>query len=286
MKSGANKLNETFLKNKGKFIAFIISILVLIAGVIGFSAYRSKYVTFKDPIIETSARGNLNKGGRILKADAEKVRLFRIYDATMQNLTTLEDLKYFPNIVFMGTISATEFETKEERTEFEEEHRISRNVYEKYAKMLQEVLPSLEKLQGIFFCTDTIIFDMTPFLGADQIEELRINTNQIEDLTGIEEMESLRILDVYDNKITDISPLGELENLEALDIRGNPIENIDVLLELPELKVLFYKAESEEQEEVLQELSDRGCTVIQEGGAFLSTIEEKGIESVDILSLY
>ena len=75
MKSGANKLNETFLKNKGKFIAFIISILVLIAGVIGFSAYRSKYVTFKDPIIETSARGNLNKGGRILKADAEKVRL-------------------------------------------------------------------------------------------------------------------------------------------------------------------------------------------------------------------
>ena len=73
---------------------------------------------------------------------------------------------------------------------------------------------------------------------------------------------------------------------EALYIRGKNIENIDVLLELPELKVLFYEAENEEQEEILQELSDRGCTVVQEGGAFLSTIEEKGIESVDILSLY
>ena len=273
------------IKNR-KFIVFILIIFLLIAGGIGFSVYGSKYVIFKDPVIEASSRVKLNKDGKILRADAEKVQVFTIYDYTMQYVETLEDLKNFPNIVFIGTMSATEFETEEERTEFEEEHRISRSVYEKYAKMLQEVLPSLEKLQGIFFCTDTIIFDMTPFLGADQIEELRINTNQIEDLTGIEEMESLRILDVYDNKITDISPLGELENLEALDIRGNHIENIDVLLELSELKVLFYKAENEEQEEVLQELSDRGCTVVQEGGAFLSTIEEKGIESVDILSLY
>ena len=99
-------------------------------------------------------------------------------------------------------------------------------------------------------------------------------------------MESLRILDVSNNKITDIKALKDLNNLEALDISGNCIENIDVLLELPELKVLFYKATNDKQEKILKALSDRGCTVVQEGGGFLSTIDENEIERVDFLSLY
>ncbi len=271
---------------KGKFIAFIIIIFLLIVGGIGFFVYRSKYVIFKDPVIETSAKANLDKAGKILKVDAEKVQLFIIYDATMQNLTTLEDLKNFSNIVFIGTMSTTEFDTEEERAEFEKTHSITRSVYEKYAVQLQEVLPGFEKLKAIVLCPDTIIFDMSPFMGADQIEELRINTNQIEDLSGIEEMESLRILDVSNNKITDIKALKDLNNLEALDISGNCIENIDVLLELPELKVLFYKATNDKQEKILKALSDRGCTVVQEGGGFLSTIDENEIERVDFLSLY
>ena len=267
------------------FSGIVIIAILLVISAISFSVYRNKYVIFKDNFIEFSARVNLHESGGILRTDAERLQLFIMYDETMQNQTTLEDLKNFPNIVMLGTMSSTYFDTEEERAEFEKTHSISRREYEKYAGQLQEVLPDLEKLKAIVLCPETIILDMSPFMRADQVEELRINTNQIEDLTGIGEMESLRILDVSNNKITDIKALKELNNLEALDISQNNIENIDILLELPQLKVLSYKTDDKEQEKILDKLRDKGCVAIQNSSAFLDTIDEKGIKRVDFRSL-
>ena len=60
---------------KGKFIAFIIIIFLLIVSGISFSVYRNKYVIFKDNFIEFSARVNLHESGGILRTDAERLQL-------------------------------------------------------------------------------------------------------------------------------------------------------------------------------------------------------------------
>ena len=138
--------------------------------------------------------------------------------------------------------------------------------------------------QILHFCPYTIIFDMAPFAGADQIEELVIRDNRVQDLTGIGEMKSLRILDLEHNKFTDISPLKELIYLEALDIRDNQVENLDILLELPNLKVVFYEAQNKEQEEVLKKLIDKGCTVVETKDSFYSFLDKMGIETVELYS--
>ena len=98
------------------FSGIVIIAILLVISAISFSVYRNKYVLFKDNFIEFSARVNLHESGGILRTDAERLQLFIMYDETMQNQTTLEDLKNFPNIVMLGTMSSTFFDTEEERS--------------------------------------------------------------------------------------------------------------------------------------------------------------------------
>ena len=272
------------IQRKRKFIAFIVILFLLVAGGIGLLLYRSQYLIFQDPIIEASAKNNLYKSGRIHKSEAAKLKYFQIKDYTMQYIETLEDLEKFPNLELLCTLPSPEYDEAEAWAEFEKDYQISADDYEKYIIQMQEVIPQLSQLKKIHFCPYTIIFDMAPFAGADQIEELVIRDNRVQDLTGIGEMKSLRILDLEHNKFTDISPLKELIYLEALDIRDNQVENLDILLELPNLKVVFYEAQNKEQEEVLKKLIDKGCTVVETKDSFYSFLDKMGIETVELYS--
>ena len=103
----------------------------------------------------------------------------------MQYIETLEDLEKFPNLELLRTLPSLEYDEAEEWAEFEKYHQISANDYEKYIIRMQEVIPQLSQLKKMHFCPYTIIFDIAPFAGADQNEELVIRDNRVQYLTTI-----------------------------------------------------------------------------------------------------
>ena len=64
----------------------------------------------------------------------------------------------------------------------------------------------------------TDIFENYPAL-----EELYISENTIEDISFVENLTELRVLDITNNYVTDLEPLLQLENFEAVMCYENPI---------------------------------------------------------------
>ena len=75
----------------------------------------------------------------------------------MQYIETLEDLEKFPNLELLRTLPSLEYDEAEEWAEFEKDHQISANDYEKYIIQMQEVIPQLSQLKKMHFCPYTII---------------------------------------------------------------------------------------------------------------------------------
>ena len=61
----------------------------------------------------------------------------------------------------------------------------------------------------------------------------------IADLTGIEQLTRLEVLDLYGNEIRDLSPLAELTRLRYLDLGSNRVEEVSALASLKRLQVLL-----------------------------------------------
>ncbi|WP_339229418.1 TraB/GumN family protein [Oceanobacillus sp. FSL K6-2867] len=82
----------------------------------------------------------------------------------------------------------------------------------------------------------------------DELVELDLSGLGIQDLTGIEFLDDLKILSLEDNEINDFSLLKDLENLEEVNVRSNPVdeEQQALLDELTEQDVVVHFTEETE----------------------------------------
>lgn len=70
---------------------------------------------------------------------------------------------------------------------------------------------------------------------ATNLEKLKVNENEISDLTPLKDLKNLKYLELQRNRIVDVSPLANLKNLEFLKLYNNIIENIEPLKDLTNL---------------------------------------------------
>ena len=82
------------------------------------------------------------------------------------------------------------------------------------------------------------ISDLTPLAGLTSLRALYISENQISDLTPLNNLNSLEALDLRSNQISDISNLAGLTNLTYLHLDRNRINDISPIVDLTELTFL------------------------------------------------
>ncbi len=70
---------------------------------------------------------------------------------------------------------------------------------------------------------------------ATNLEKLKVNENEISDLTPLKDLKNLKYLELQRNRIVDLSPLSNLKNLEFLKLYNNIIENVEPLKDLTNL---------------------------------------------------
>ena len=107
-----------------------------------------------------------------------------------------------------------------------------------YDEQLEEGLRAeVEKTDGELYESD-----------FDELVELDLSGLGIQDLTGIELLDDLKVLSLEDNEINDFSLLKDLESLEEVNVRSNPIdeEQQALLDELTEQDVVVHFTEETE----------------------------------------
>lgn len=241
---------------KKRLICLAVVILLVLGGATVYFCYDSKYVKFQDEYIERRT-GELLEKKKILKTDMEKLTSFEI-DTTFTHITTLKDLKKFPDLSILEILFTVDFQSEEERQDFKNLAAKSEDLHQREQKMLADTLPNLENLEKIFLGSGVVCYDLAAFENCNQIEELWISNNFVENIDGLKGMKKLRILDISNNLVRDISGLKEAKTLEGVCLVGAPVENLEVLLELPSLKAVCYEAEEKEQKEVLETLEAKG----------------------------
>lgn len=70
------------------------------------------------------------------------------------------------------------------------------------------------------------ISDITPLKDLKKLEYLEISRNRIVDLTPLKDLTNLTFLKLYNNWIEDVTPLAGLVNLEGLDLHNNVHQEI------------------------------------------------------------
>ncbi|NKB66095.1 MAG: hypothetical protein GKR89_03455 [Candidatus Latescibacteria bacterium] len=81
-----------------------------------------------------------------------------------------------------------------------------------------------------------------PAQQPQSLEKLAAQNRQIADLTGIEALQNLTVLDLSDNQIQDIGPLTGLAKLTFLVLTSNQIEDISALSSLSQLTTVVLDA--------------------------------------------
>ena len=70
---------------------------------------------------------------------------------------------------------------------------------------------------------------------ATNLEKLKVNENEISDISPLKDLKNLKYLELQRNRIVDVSPLANLKNLEFLKLYNNIIENVEPLKDLTNL---------------------------------------------------
>ena len=86
------------------------------------------------------------------------------------------------------------------------------------------------------------ISDLTNIQCLDQLTILDLYINQIDDLTPLANLPSLVDLNVSFNHISDLSPLANLTSLAELDLSNNQISDLNALANLTNLTALYLES--------------------------------------------
>lgn len=80
--------------------------------------------------------------------------------------------------------------------------------------------------------------DLKDICAAKWITSLKLDKNQISDLTQLTQIDSLSVFSASDNKIGSIEPLGILAGIKELNLSKNNLTNIETISKLSVLKTL------------------------------------------------
>lgn len=97
---------------------------------------------------------------------------------------------------------------------------------------------------------------------ATNLEKLKVNENEISDLTPLKDLKNLKYLELQRNRIVDVSPLANLKNLEFLKLYNNLIENVEPLKDLTNLTGLDLHNNVKVRKESGKEINYDGITDI------------------------
>ena len=93
--------------------------------------------------------------------------------------------------------------------------------------------PSISDLSGLNYCLNLTELWLGSHLAAD-----KRTGNKIGDISPIQHLSQLQVLDLSWNPITDFTPLSQLVQLRELALRGNAISQVEFISNLPNLETL------------------------------------------------
>ena len=122
---------------------------------------------------------------------------------------------------------------------------------------------------------------------ATNLEKLKVNENEISDLTPLKDLKNLKYLELQRNRIVDVSPLANLKNLEFLKLYNNIIENVEPLKDLTNLTGLDLHNNVKVRKESGKRINYDGITDISSlknlTNLTFFDVSANKIENVDIL---
>ena len=166
-------------------------------------------LTFESPELEAMLREMLYipRTGSLKTSD-----LWGMDSLTVpQEVTTLEDLKYFPDLKHLNLQGCN---------------------IEDYAPLTY--VPTLEVLDmtGALVSSETL-----GYIGQlTNLKELYLSGCGISGISSLSTLTSLEVLDLSENSIRDISPLTPMKSLTKLNLRSNAISSLDALSGLTTLR--------------------------------------------------
>lgn len=98
---------------------------------------------------------------------------------------------------------------------------------------LNVVIPSLENLEVLGFAY--IGLRDIAFKPLDNVKTLYLQENNLENIDGVTNIESLEVLVAYNNSITTVPDLSRLTNLKEINLTENKITDISNLITAPNL---------------------------------------------------
>ena len=192
-----------------KKLCAVLSVLMMI----GLSLYLAPadaadgIVQFTDPALEDAVRVQIGiQDGDITTADVETLRVLNFGKIAEDAINDLGGIEAF--------------------TALEAIQLNAQDIWD------LRPLRGLENLLSIEF-GDSAVSDLEPLRGM-RLKELFLYGNQIDDLSPLQDMQTLEILILAGNRITDVSPLGGLHNLRVLILDDNPIGDFTVLEDIYE----------------------------------------------------
>lgn len=151
-------------------------------------------------------------------------------------MTSLADLKYFPNLTNLKIY----FQKKVDYNTIGISATI--NNLSLYADDIVDITFVSKFINlGYINFTYNKIENLTPLQDLVKLKVATINYNNITNLMGIEKVTSLTNLQMNDNKISDISLLPSLINLTYLSLQNNNILDVSPIANLTNLENLFIK---------------------------------------------
>lgn len=172
---------------------------------------KDKFVEIEDAKLLKVINKNLDKN----RADNQKV--------TVKEMESLTELS-----LFLDENGKAHFPIKMSKEEKDDEPKKS-------------ILGEPQSLQGtkdFKFAVTRGIKSIKGLEYAKNLEKLKLNENEISDISPLKDLTKLKYLEIQRNRIVDIKPLENLKNLEFLKLYNNLIEELKPLAGLTNLKGL------------------------------------------------
>ena len=148
-------------------------------------------------------------------------------------ITSLEDLKYFPNLTILQIRGhkVTDISALSSLTSLTS------------LNLAMNELTDISALSGLTSLTDlnlldNKLIDISALSSLTSLTDLNLLDNKVMDISALSGLTSLTELHLGDNELTDISVLSNLTSLTELDLSSNEVTDINVLSDLTSLTVL------------------------------------------------
>lgn len=218
-------------KQKWQLLLAGIALIIMIVIAAYFIA-PSSTVTFEEPGVEAMVQAEVGEGTVVTK---EHLKEITSLDISNQHITSLTDLKKFPNL---RELSANHNQIQDLTPLSELEHLQSLSLEGNQIRDLSP-LQSLQHLRQLNV-SDNSIQSLEPLREIASLTHLEADTNHIADITALEGLSYLEVLSLRDNRVESIAPLSSLTRLRQLDISSNLVSDFSPLAPLERLKEQVY----------------------------------------------